>query len=60
MAPTEFSYDKIATVRKGITDFYGMVTAFDVVFPILLIFGHDGCRVRRIGTVRHYSDKPGS
>ena len=32
---------------------YGMVTALAVVFPVLLVFGHDGLGIRGIGPVGH-------
>ena len=53
MAPAEFADDEVAAVGKSVADFYGMVAALYIVFPILLIFGHDGRRVRGIGPVRH-------
>ena len=46
MAPAELSYDGIATVREGVADVYRVVTALAVVFPVLLVFGHDGVRRR--------------
>ena len=53
MAPAELSEDDIPTIRKGVADVDGMVAAFDVVLPVLLLLCHDGLRMRCVGTVRH-------
>lgn len=53
MAPAQFADDDVPVVRERVADFDRVVTALDIVLPVLLVFCHDGSRVRRIGTVRH-------
>ena len=48
VAPTEFSDDDVTTIGKLVAYFDWMVATLDVVLPILLIFGHDGLRLRRV------------
>ena len=48
MAPSEFPDDDVASVRELVADVDRVVSALDIVLPVLLVFGHDGLRVRGI------------
>lgn len=48
MPPAELSADDIPAVGKGVANVDRVVAALDIVLPVLLVFGHDGMRERRI------------
>lgn len=55
VAPSELAYDCIAAIGESVPDVDGMVATLDIVFPVLLVFGHEGMRGRVvIGLVRHW------
>jgi hypothetical protein len=40
MTPTQLANDDVPSVAKGITNGHRMVASFDIILPILFIFGH--------------------
>lgn len=53
MLPTKFADDDIPVIRKRIAYFDWVITALDIVLPVLLVFCRDKSRVQRVTTVRH-------
>jgi hypothetical protein len=54
MTPTELTNDGVPSIGERVTYLNGMITTFAIIFPILFIFSHDGLRIRRVRTVRHF------
>ena len=48
MAPSEFPDYEVASVGESVADVDWVVAPLDVVLPVLLVFSHDGMRVRRV------------
>jgi len=53
MAPSQLPDNGIPAVAELVADLDGVITAFHVVLPIFLVFGHDGCGVGGVGAVGH-------
>ena len=54
VAPAELADDEISAVGKGVANVHGVVPALDIVFPVLLVFCHEGVRRRIVfGVVGH-------
>ena len=48
MTPPKFPDDDVSSIWKLVPYVYGVITAFHIVLPVLLVFSHDGMRVRRV------------
>lgn len=53
LLPAEFTDDDISVIRKRVAHFDCMVTALDIVPPVLLVFCRDESGVQGVGTMRH-------
>lgn len=47
MTPAEFPDYGVAAVAESVSELHGVVSALDVIFHILLVFGHEGTCVYR-------------
>lgn len=60
MTPTQLPDDNVATIGKGVPNVDGVVTTFDVVLEVFLVFGHDGIRNVGLRSALHWGDHGGT